>query len=95
MVKTQVNDEQAATARFLGNPNLWPCWPGLPLKNRGVRVGGLPACGTLFEDEDYRNGKLVSYDVGIFSIRDTPLPWKVLGTYFNVAALLSAGWVVD
>jgi hypothetical protein len=82
---------EQATARMVPNPDSWPSWPLLPLKNNKQKdANGFARLGCLYGD-----GTIQVFLVNMFEWGKKPLDQIEHETYANVDALIRAGWLVD
>lgn len=83
-------DGRPSEAAMVRDPDQWPQWPVLPMKNREQREHGSPAIGFL-QDTGIAE-PVVLYHGNIFDGGRDDLATTVFQT---VDDLLGAGWVVD
>lgn len=87
-MKTKIETSEAATRRLIADPDSWPNWPLLPVKNKQLRdTTGFPRIGVLLAGN---TGLVVEGNMFEGIEKDAP-SWK----YDSVDAMLAAGWEVD
>lgn len=79
-------------AKFLNNPNEWPCWPVCPVKRYEPTDDGLPNCGIVI------GGRPIVYETNMFMLPEmTPenLEQMKKHKYDSMEELVADGWLVD
>lgn len=85
---------------MMSQPNRWPQWPLLPVKNPGMRDRGLPVVGIMIEQEHEVLAhasyvKPIVYNVNLYSFKRSELASYEKWEYPTLQDVVDAGWVVD
>lgn len=85
---TTYNNAEEATKGMIYDPDSWPCWPVLPVKQRGTG-----RYGALLGDQKPGEPIKVYEGVNLFGRPPDPLPEPLL--FDDPYDMIAQGWVVD